>query len=172
MENRREFKIGDVVQLKSGGPSMTIGFCDGQNLFICEWITSDGQSRQHTFAKEMLKLFKPEQKIRLWKLGNSDKQILPTKAAVEKLLKVLGKGLDEENVLDIVWDDMIKCEVVASGECHLVGDDRKEVYWREITEDTGDGCLHLTVSGKAKSGKTALLNVIIKHLKDVGYEII
>ena len=48
--------------------------------------------------------------IRLWKLGKSDKQILPTKGAVNKLLAIL-----ENNVgggcMDIVWDDMIDLQV-------------------------------------------------------------
>lgn len=44
--------------------------------------------------------------IRLWKLGNSDKQILPTKAAVNKLLGILQYN-SGGGVMDIVWDDMI-----------------------------------------------------------------
>lgn len=48
--------------------------------------------------------------IRLWRLGKSDQQILPTAAAVDKLVDILqhnGGG----GVMDLVWDDMIDLQV-------------------------------------------------------------
>jgi len=48
--------------------------------------------------------------IRLWKLGNSDKQILPTKTAVNKLLDILQHNVGG-GTMDIVWDDMIDLTV-------------------------------------------------------------
>jgi len=48
--------------------------------------------------------------IRLWRLGKSDQQILPTAAAVDKLVDILqhnGGG----GVMDLVWDDMIDLKV-------------------------------------------------------------
>jgi len=48
--------------------------------------------------------------IRLWKLGNSDQQILPTSAAVDKLIDILQHNVGG-GVMDLVWDDMIDLKV-------------------------------------------------------------
>lgn len=48
--------------------------------------------------------------IRLWKLGNSDQQIFPTVAAVDKLIDILQHNTGG-GVMDLVWDDMIDLEV-------------------------------------------------------------
>ena len=48
--------------------------------------------------------------IRLWRLGKSDKQILPTRTAVNKLLGILQHNVGG-GVMDIVWDDMIDLKV-------------------------------------------------------------
>lgn len=48
--------------------------------------------------------------IRLWKLGNSDQQILPTPAAVDKLIDILQHNVGG-GVMDLVWDDMIDLHV-------------------------------------------------------------
>jgi len=48
--------------------------------------------------------------IRLWKLGNSDKHILPTGAAVDKLINILQHNVGG-GVMDLVWDDMIDLKV-------------------------------------------------------------
>jgi uncharacterized protein YodC (DUF2158 family) len=37
------FKVGDVVQLKSGGPIMTIAEINGDDAY-CEWFSSGKQS--------------------------------------------------------------------------------------------------------------------------------
>lgn len=48
--------------------------------------------------------------IRLWKLGNSEQKILPTKTAVNKLLNILQHNVGG-GTMDIVWDDMIDLKV-------------------------------------------------------------
>jgi len=48
--------------------------------------------------------------IRLWKLGNSDKQILPTRTAVNRLLDMLQHNVGG-GAMDLVWDDMIDLKV-------------------------------------------------------------
>lgn len=52
-----EFKIGDVVRLKSGGPAMTVGgLVDG--LVRCIWFTDLRHVDQCSFDYEMLNLVK------------------------------------------------------------------------------------------------------------------
>lgn len=48
--------------------------------------------------------------VRLWKLGKSDQQILPTTAAVDKLIDILQHNTGG-GVMDLVWDDMIDLQV-------------------------------------------------------------
>lgn len=48
--------------------------------------------------------------IRLWKLGKSEQQILPTGAAVDKLIDILQHNVGG-GVMDLVWDDMIDLTV-------------------------------------------------------------
>ena len=48
--------------------------------------------------------------IRLWRLGNSEQKILPTKTAVNKLLDILQHNVGG-GTMDIVWDDMIDLKV-------------------------------------------------------------
>lgn len=48
--------------------------------------------------------------IRLWRLGKSDQQILPTPAAVDKLIGILQNNIGG-GVMDLVWDDMIDLQV-------------------------------------------------------------
>lgn len=48
MEN---FKVGDVVILKSGGPDMTVLSVDGVE---CQWKDVDGTVNTHTFHDVML----------------------------------------------------------------------------------------------------------------------
>ncbi|MBA7545135.1 hypothetical protein ES705_37498 [subsurface metagenome] len=56
-ESNQEFKIGDTVQLKSGGPSMTIVHSDGKGLLKCSWFTQDDDEvREGIFPLGSLKL--------------------------------------------------------------------------------------------------------------------
>lgn len=48
--------------------------------------------------------------IRLWKLGKSNHQILPSQDLIDKLIDIL-KHNTGNGALDIVWDDMIDLQV-------------------------------------------------------------
>ena len=52
-------KIGDVVRLKSGGPSMTVRSLDGE-FVDCEWF-SKGELYAHPFPLQMIVKTSPEQ---------------------------------------------------------------------------------------------------------------
>jgi len=67
MDNNKpnqEFKSGDTVQLKSGGPIMTIASYDGKKYFKCLWFTQDEDKvREDFFPPDSLQLFvKPHKK--------------------------------------------------------------------------------------------------------------
>lgn len=47
-----EFKLGDVVQLKSGGPEMTIYRIDGSDI-ACTWFVKQ-EPKYNSFPKEVL----------------------------------------------------------------------------------------------------------------------
>ena len=50
-----QFKAGDIVSLRSGGPKMTIATVDGQTAF-CEWFTDDQHPQGKSFHLASLKL--------------------------------------------------------------------------------------------------------------------
>jgi uncharacterized protein YodC (DUF2158 family) len=63
MENSK-FKVGDNVQLVSGGPQMTVKEYSNSNTVLCEWFAKD-DFKKHTFDEQQLKLYKkPSIKIR------------------------------------------------------------------------------------------------------------
>lgn len=37
-----DFKVGDVVELKSGGPNMTTNEAQSAGGFMCQWFNNDG----------------------------------------------------------------------------------------------------------------------------------
>jgi uncharacterized protein YodC (DUF2158 family) len=49
-----QFKVGDVVQLKSGGPLMTIVADEGSGNFFCRWFNG-GQIDQSAFPSTALR---------------------------------------------------------------------------------------------------------------------
>lgn len=49
-----EVKIGDVVQLKSGGPTMTIEDIDDSGNVKCKWFDKDQTLHTESFKLEML----------------------------------------------------------------------------------------------------------------------
>lgn len=51
-DNRRQYKVGDIVQLKSGGPSMVINMVD-DNQIQCLWFF-DGEVYAHDFNANVL----------------------------------------------------------------------------------------------------------------------
>lgn len=57
-----EFKPGDTVSLKSGGPRMTIAVVYGQSAF-CEWFAEDPQPQTRSFALTSLKRDEPQQAV-------------------------------------------------------------------------------------------------------------
>lgn len=52
-----QFKQGDVVELKSGGPDMTVSSTAGNERVECIWF-SGNEPKVHTFAEPVLKLVK------------------------------------------------------------------------------------------------------------------
>lgn len=54
-----KFKKGDVVVLKSGGPSMTVGAYhenyQGDDRLVCMWF-KDGERKAETFYEDQLEL--------------------------------------------------------------------------------------------------------------------
>jgi uncharacterized protein YodC (DUF2158 family) len=49
-----QFKPGDTVSLRSGGPRMTIAVVHGQSAF-CEWFSDDQQPQSRSFSVTSLK---------------------------------------------------------------------------------------------------------------------
>ena len=49
------FKAGDKVQLKSGGPVMTVDNTVGERVSVA-WTDAEGQSQQEEYQTEMLKM--------------------------------------------------------------------------------------------------------------------
>lgn len=49
-----EVKIGDVVQLKSGGPTMTIEDIEDSGKVRCKWFDRDQTLYTETFKLDML----------------------------------------------------------------------------------------------------------------------
>lgn len=57
-KSRPKHRVGDVVQLKSGGPLMTIGSIgrSGDSITaFCAWFSDDGQAWDHSFPLDCLK---------------------------------------------------------------------------------------------------------------------
>lgn len=50
-----EFKVGDVVRLKSSGWPMTVEVVRRDEVY-CAWMTRDGETRQSDFSPEVLVL--------------------------------------------------------------------------------------------------------------------
>jgi uncharacterized protein YodC (DUF2158 family) len=49
-----DFEIGDVVQLRSGGPKMTVHGLVSDGDVVCQWFESN-EVHQENFPKEALK---------------------------------------------------------------------------------------------------------------------
>ncbi len=61
MAGGEPFKVGDTVELKSGGPVMTVtAFVKGTASIRCAWFTSDNaQAKVQGFPPESLKRVSP-----------------------------------------------------------------------------------------------------------------
>ncbi|GLR54330.1 YodC family protein [Shinella yambaruensis] len=56
-----QFETGDVVDLKSGGPLMTVNRVNKDGDVICEWFNQEGQKYEpkwHAFKPQMLRRLK------------------------------------------------------------------------------------------------------------------
>jgi uncharacterized protein YodC (DUF2158 family) len=49
-----DFRAGDVVQLKSGGPPMTVDGYDDAGMVVCSWFGNKTKRRQSRFAEATL----------------------------------------------------------------------------------------------------------------------
>lgn len=59
MVDQDTLKAGDVVQLMSGGPRMTVRepkFYDDKRAILVQWISADGLCQHQLFIPEMLKI--------------------------------------------------------------------------------------------------------------------
>lgn len=90
--------------------------------------------------------------IRLWKLGNSEQKIFPTRDAVNKLLNILDKAQEFDGITDIVWDDLIGCEVLSPNNDNISGKVGDEVFFVDVPNKI------IEIDGKAYS---------LIHRKDV-----
>ena len=52
------FKAGDVVQLKSGGPAMTVGEIRFDGWVSCTWFDG-GKDKSRYFEPELLQIYNP-----------------------------------------------------------------------------------------------------------------
>ncbi|MGN6772020.1 MAG: YodC family protein [Rhizobiaceae bacterium] len=54
-----EFKVGDVVELKSGGPWMTVISVNMRDSAVCEWFNTSKDGNQtvqrHSFPPDAIK---------------------------------------------------------------------------------------------------------------------
>ncbi len=50
--SENEIKPGDVVELKSGGPEMTVAFADGRQLY-CRWFAGADVKGERFYAQEL-----------------------------------------------------------------------------------------------------------------------
>lgn len=90
--------------------------------------------------------------VRLWKLGNSDKQIFPTPAAVNKLINILQHNVGG-GVLDLVWDDMIDFKIDYPPIDKILGSTKYESVNKDIIK--GLGIPDALVGGDESTGGNA-----------------
>ena len=54
-----KFKTGDVVQLKSGGPAMTVSKEQGNGELFCQWFDATEKYQSQSFESDSLKAYEP-----------------------------------------------------------------------------------------------------------------
>lgn len=74
--------------------------------------------------------------IRLWKLGSVENKILPTPAAVNKLLNILQHNVGG-GVMDIVWDPMIDLKIEYPPTDKILGSDKYKSVNSDIIKGLG-----------------------------------
>jgi len=90
--------------------------------------------------------------VRLWKLGNSDKQIFPTPAAINKLINILQHNAGG-GVMDLVWDDMIDFKIDYPPIDKILGSAKYESVNKDIIR--GLGIPDSLIGGGESSGGNA-----------------
>jgi len=55
MDKENKIKTGDVVKLKSGGATMTVGDIDGEDV-TCTWFTQSGKCKMWKFKESQLEI--------------------------------------------------------------------------------------------------------------------
>lgn len=50
------FMIGDMVKLKSGGPTMTVNNVDLDNYVYCDWFDSHNERHSDKFKADLLEV--------------------------------------------------------------------------------------------------------------------
>jgi len=53
-----DFREGDVVKLKSGGPMMTVGSI-GNQMVRCEWFDANKVPQKNDFEQTVLEIYTP-----------------------------------------------------------------------------------------------------------------
>jgi len=107
--------------------------------------------------------------VRLWKLGRSDKDILPTKTGVNKLLDLLSHNVGG-GIMDIVWDDMIDYKVEYPPTDKILGADKYKSVNSDIIK--GLGIPDALIGGgdsTTRNGQTAFvqLKTLVERLEYV-----
>lgn len=59
-------------------------------------------------------------KIRLWKLGSLEHQLLPSEKAIQTLHDILQSVDENAKTADIIWGPEISVEVVEEGELEII----------------------------------------------------
>ncbi len=59
MNENKKFKIGDVVKLNSGSPTMTIVDIQQDGTCECKWISKSDEVKTEIFVAEALRAYKP-----------------------------------------------------------------------------------------------------------------
>ncbi|MBD8008758.1 YodC family protein [Acinetobacter pecorum] len=54
------FNVGEVVQLKSGGPLMTVSETNDAGVVECTWFNSENNIQKQAFNQEMLKIYRKQ----------------------------------------------------------------------------------------------------------------
>lgn len=99
--------------------------------------------------------------IRLWKLGKSDQQILPTRTAVNKLIGILQNNVGG-GCMDIVWDDMIDMEAYYPPIDKILGSDKYQAVNADILR--GLGMPDALIGSSESTGNAQTMYVQLKTL--------
>jgi hypothetical protein len=106
--------------------------------------------------------------IRLWKLGKSDKEILPTSTAVNKLIGILENNYGG-GTLDLVWDDMIDLQVEYPPIDQILGNEKYEGVNSDIVLGLGIPQTLIGAGDTAKNAQSAFiqLKTLVERLEYV-----